>query len=69
MRKLALSFALSLVFAAAVHAQEAQGAPTAPVFMPSADMIRKNMKEAIAAGGANHDAVGLAGFIAKKAGL
>ena len=41
----------------------------AGAFMPSADMIRKNMKEAIAAGGANHDAVGLAGYIAKKAGL
>lgn len=35
MRKLALAFALSLVFAAAVLAQ---GAPTTPVFMPSADM-------------------------------
>jgi anti-sigma factor ChrR (cupin superfamily) len=35
MRKLALALALFLVFAAAVLAQ---GAPTAPVFMPSADM-------------------------------
>jgi anti-sigma factor ChrR (cupin superfamily) len=38
MRKLALVFALSFVFAAAVLAQGAQGAPTAPVFMPSGDM-------------------------------
>jgi anti-sigma factor ChrR (cupin superfamily) len=35
MRKLALAFALSFVFAASVLAQ---GAPTAPTFMPSADM-------------------------------
>jgi anti-sigma factor ChrR (cupin superfamily) len=35
MRKLVLAVALSFVFAAAVLAQ---GAPTTPVFMPSADM-------------------------------
>jgi len=37
--------------------------------LPSAEMIRRHIKEAIAAGRGDEDAVALAGFIAAKAGL